>query len=542
MSDNTPDNTLSDGTEPSMEDILASIRRIIADDDTGEAVAEAAVETLPDTLAAVDIESAVDIEPLVEPEIEGETVAVLELDNLEIDSEAVAPSDEVDLLLTEIEGVDAGDSVDVLELSALEEDVALAELNPVEPEALELESVAPEMPKKPSGLEAMAMAGIGAVAAAGAHAADKASAIKQARVNPTPTIMDSDIADLDISELLEDGGSVDAFDLMLEDELTAVDESDAVLHEMLEIPSEDDDDHIVDERVIDPAEDILAQAADEAALTDELLSDMLSDEAGTPQSDADLDLVKSLMADLTDDPYSDDTDADDVGETDMVDEILALSMDDEADLQEAERTEIVGEDVEDSHIPDEDPFIIDMADDLSRGVAPTGRSLAEIANSANSEAEQLDKTGFRATGFVAGAGIAVAASGPISALVARRAVEAVEEPIEPVEDNAPEIETTLTTDNPPHLDNSKEESAEMPKAATQDAIINEVTEEASASAFASLNQMVEQNAVTEERGDRIGDLVQEALRPMLKEWLDKNLKGIVQRAVTKEVKRISSSK
>jgi len=48
--------------------------------------------------------------------------------------------------------------------------------------------------------------------------------------------------------------------------------------------------------------------------------------------------------------------------------------------------------------------------------------------------------------------------------------------------------------------------------------------------------------VKAERGDRIGDLVMEALQPMLKEWLDANLKGIVERAVTKEVKRISSGK
>ena len=83
----------------------------------------------------------------------------------------------------------------------------------------------------------------------------------------------------------------------------------------------------------------------------------------------------------------------------------------------------------------------------------------------------------------------------------------------------------------------------MPKAAAKkDAIINEVTEGATAGAFASLNQIVENNADVQERGDRIGDLVQEALRPMLKEWLDKNLKGIVERAVTKEVKRISSGK
>jgi len=37
-------------------------------------------------------------------------------------------------------------------------------------------------------------------------------------------------------------------------------------------------------------------------------------------------------------------------------------------------------------------------------------------------------------------------------------------------------------------------------------------------------------------------LVKEALRPMLQEWLDKNLKAMVQRAVTKEIKRISTGK
>ena len=77
------------------------------------------------------------------------------------------------------------------------------------------------------------------------------------------------------------------------------------------------------------------------------------------------------------------------------------------------------------------------------------------------------------------------------------------------------------------------------KAVKTDAIIDEVTETAAVGAFAELNQVVEDKAVFNESGPRIGDLVQEALRPMLKEWLDANLKGIVERAVTKEVKRIS---
>ena len=77
------------------------------------------------------------------------------------------------------------------------------------------------------------------------------------------------------------------------------------------------------------------------------------------------------------------------------------------------------------------------------------------------------------------------------------------------------------------------------KAVQTDAILDEVTEAATSGAFAELNQVVEDKAVFNERGPRIGDLVQDALRPMLKEWLDANLKGIVERAVTKEVKRIS---
>ena len=87
-----------------------------------------------------------------------------------------------------------------------------------------------------------------------------------------------------------------------------------------------------------------------------------------------------------------------------------------------------------------------------------------------------------------------------------------------------------------------EEIPEMARAKKTDAIIDEVTETATAGAFASLTNVVEEKATVAERGDRIGDLVMEALQPMLKEWLDANLKSIVERAVTKEVKRISSGK
>lgn len=92
------------------------------------------------------------------------------------------------------------------------------------------------------------------------------------------------------------------------------------------------------------------------------------------------------------------------------------------------------------------------------------------------------------------------------------------------------------------LETSQTEIEDMARKAANSTILDEVTETAAASAFASLTSVVEEKAVVAERGDRIGDLVSEALQPMLKEWLDKNLKGIVERAVAKEVKRISTGK
>ena len=42
-------------------------------------------------------------------------------------------------------------------------------------------------------------------------------------------------------------------------------------------------------------------------------------------------------------------------------------------------------------------------------------------------------------------------------------------------------------------------------------------------------------------GNTVEDLVMEALRPMLKDWLDTQLPGIVERLVTREIKRITAS-
>src|SRR5690606_25120492 len=55
-----------------------------------------------------------------------------------------------------------------------------------------------------------------------------------------------------------------------------------------------------------------------------------------------------------------------------------------------------------------------------------------------------------------------------------------------------------------------------------------------ASAFSSLaHTILNQNART------LDDLVEEMLRPMLKDWLDDNLPGIVERLVRAEIERVS---
>ena len=82
----------------------------------------------------------------------------------------------------------------------------------------------------------------------------------------------------------------------------------------------------------------------------------------------------------------------------------------------------------------------------------------------------------------------------------------------------------------------------MARTAPLEEIISRDVEMEAGGAFAELNRMVEEKATFEERGPRIGDLVTEALKPMLKEWLDENLQGIVERAVQKEVQRIASNK
>lgn len=82
----------------------------------------------------------------------------------------------------------------------------------------------------------------------------------------------------------------------------------------------------------------------------------------------------------------------------------------------------------------------------------------------------------------------------------------------------------------------------------EDSLLSEQALEASTSALRNLANMgssaaapvaAVSSAVTFRSGHTVEDLVVEALKPMLKEWLDANLPGIVERKVQREVERIS---
>ena len=601
MSDDTPDPHV-DTAEPSMEDILASIRRIIADED-GLAV-EGEGGSSSDTSDIVEESFTIEVADTQSDAVEPSSLPTPE--SLEPDDD---PLSDVDLLLAELDS----DNNDTLELNVLATD---------EPS---------ETSSSLKGLGAVAAASLGAIASAGAATADS---ITEARKNPKPEPMPLNTADnleddaldllLDQDDILTEFDAEDGIDSLLQipesDTPEAVDDVDLLLAQLLSDDEPSGDDILSsDEVVIDPAadmiedykaqssdlvsEDVSAIADDSNEISDEILSELLGNEiddafdaddieivsptdvdtsevVSSHQQTNDLDLVKSLMADLTADPYEADAESGAsmaYEESDVVDEILSLSMDDETDLLDDSAVENQASETNlDEDVAAVDPFVIDVNEDLSIAAQPEEKSaalsLAEVAQAAKSDAESVKlRSGSGAVGLAAGAGLLISSISDndegeslqgiaVDEDVSRDLQEAqdilteinkLSEDDASVEGDAPkdsgedqiadleEIAAEIT----PQDTKLTQETAEMPKAAAkQDTIIDQVTEEATAGAFASLNQVVENNAVVQERGDRIGDLVQEALRPMLKEWLDKNLKGIVERAVTKEVKRISSGK
>jgi cell pole-organizing protein PopZ len=79
------------------------------------------------------------------------------------------------------------------------------------------------------------------------------------------------------------------------------------------------------------------------------------------------------------------------------------------------------------------------------------------------------------------------------------------------------------------------EPVAAPAPAAVESLVSERVASAAASSFGALSA-----AITMPKGDRtLEDVVRELLRPLLQQWLDENLPGIVQQAVEAEVERIA---
>ena len=530
MSEQTPNSPdrVDTGAEPSMEDILASIRKIIAEDEP------VPLESPEDTVAEF-----APAQPVSD--------AMLEVgESLDLDIDEALADIEANEAFEEIEDFEA-----VVEAPVVESIKPASWLAPITEDDVVQRAPAPvieDVQPAEAAVEAV-------------EEDDDILALLD---------MDIPMASDDAAQAVMETNSIESLAPVAE-ELTiegltpedAPSEMDSLLDSILEETDE-----------IEPS----ALTATAAAATGVAGAALASAVPVSVESDPDLELVKTLMADLSDMPEGDADDADldallaipeaEPEEAFAVDEAEtpeAETFDDQVELQEDEapaveagQEDILG-DILDMTLEDElqthpedlssDTVAADELANLVGNAEPVGEvsetpSLSDIADAAQAEATALETPQAAASkaGLATGAGLAALGAAVVGKTVSTASTEAASETESETSHVAdPTAVLAAHTEQTETLPSQQE--PEMPvKAVKTDAILDEVTETATASAFADLNQVVEEKATFNERGPRIGDLVQEALRPMLKEWLDANLKGIVERAVTKEVKRISSGK
>ncbi|WP_026941904.1 DUF2497 domain-containing protein [Hellea balneolensis] len=540
MSEQTTDthNGVSDGQDPSMEDILASIRKIIAEDDApGEALSKPA-----DIFAPQDITG--DVADLVEDDILDLNIAEdTALESPQMNAAAYAPT--VDNLIGDMDPQGRTDlEIPELEVLAPEDDTlgydggsndVLDLLIPMEEDSTPQESSL--------AVDATASETVTAADELDLMAADLVS--DDAPVLETVESLQIEPPEDDLSALLDN---------MLEDSSSF---AETEISASEELP-------IAQETVIDPAADLLEDddilsALDQADIEESVEAEITA-ESGASQVDPDMMLVKSLMADLTEEPLHEveastedqvalELSAEDDDTNDVLDDILSVTLDEEAQLSE----ETVAADAQpELEIQEPQEIAQEIAIETTEveTTSEPAMTLKEIAAQAEADAQSADAGLVAAAASVAtvGAATLLSSDDEDDENIDDDVETEPSELLELIDEDAEAIED-LTPDNPDTIDTEStiEETPDMPttsrkSAKKTDSIIDEVTESATAGAFASLTSVVEEKATVAERGDRIGDLVMEALQPMLKEWLDANLKGIVERAVTKEVKRISSGK
>ena len=594
MSEQTPDSSENlSGAEPSMEDILASIRKIISDD---EPVAmESPEDSVKPAIDAVQVPNPIEslmenvashdkaAQPLRSPHMSAPEAESVDLDiddvlaGLDDDVLAFNADDNLagnntaeafETSISDVEETSNSDGIDDFDVDKL-----LAKLDPVETDLQILETDGP-------------IAG---------EIDDVFATLKDDIPLASETVvpLTSNAAEITTDEQLET--------IVADDDI----EMDALLDDMLMMPLNSGEASDGDVVSSDPAEVAATPSAVEEQSDLDLVKSLIADlsDDDTPEADEDLEALLAIpeiedeasvkssdLAALEAEVEAEAEAAQDEGEIDILGDILNMTLDDELQTH-PEDIEVTPADqpefAEDQPIESLDDVFAAEQNNIEENAEYTEEeveelpSLSEIAAAAEADAVAVEMGEFESetepelepveavetvtaseavmatAGLSAVAGVTLLDVTPsdeaepeIHVETEIEAVEAVTETVE-VETAAVEAEpivaeavTPESPSEPETLPESKSlQETSMPiKAVKTDAILDDVTEAATAGAFAELNQVVEDKAIFNERGPRIGDMVQEALRPMLKEWLDANLKGIVERAVTKEVKRISSGK
>jgi cell pole-organizing protein PopZ len=571
-----PDLSAGDN-EPSMEDILASIRKIIADDKTESP----AFDAEPEELSVLDVDAISEPESFSEkieeqqfeiPEIEGTSQSFDETtpDTLEIPSENHSFEDEeildlINFAENEVVVEAETDLVSDFEPATGETDL----VSDFEPATGETETETETETSFDEGLDLVM----------DADATDYYSQSTESDENRL------------IREEIENDLVGEAETLAPEISSTYDNELVSTLDDLLEAPEIEDllstepddpqdvlslDDDQADEvfSALDSPEFEGVEETIETYAADDQISEIddpedvmvpapFSENNSNTEEDQDMDLVKSLLADLMDEPDETDFDEtsfetaqDDADDTDnILDEILYQSMDDETTISEPI----------DDGAPQEESELAQIARNAREAAANPYHGTREIQAEDTLELPERNadnRLNLAATGGFVGVAAALvgsneaAASDDLDAQVSQIVEEEVElEEIEELLDMIEETEAVSAETEQDDTDadlpapesvveemQSPQEERKMVQAVKTEALLDEDIEQESSDAFAALSHVVQEKAELEENGPAIGDLVQDALRPMLKEWLDKNLKGIVERAVTKEVKRISAGK
>ena len=167
-------------------------------------------------------------------------------------------------------------------------------------------------------------------------------------------------------------------------------------------------------------------------------------------------------------------------------------------------------------------------DEPAPGASPSASDGEETASSP-ATVNTADEEVLDLTDRVEDAGAPAETIGDLDVYSSRNAPAAEPEPQpEPARQEAP----------PAMPEPSPQPAASAPSSGGDDGLLSQSAASSAAAAFGSLSQAL----MMPKEGRSLEDVVRELLRPLLKEWLDANLPGIVQSKVQEEVERIARSR